>query len=213
VRVEAHERDLSHTTLLLLAALVPSVILHEVSHGAVAYAFGDDTAKRAGRLTLNPIRHVDPFGTVILPLLLALTHAPIFGYAKPVPVNPRQLRNPRDQSLLVSLAGPATNVVIAVLAAAVLRSMFSGRSWTEGTANVVLEVGIINVVLATFNMIPVPPLDGSAVIERLLPAAWWPQWLKIRQYSFGLLFLLVFWAPRLLDNLFGITIRWWGHLL
>ena len=90
--------DLSRDTWLRLAVLVPSIILHEVSHGVVALAFGDDTAKRAGRLTLNPIAHVDPFGSVALPLLLAIAGAPVFGWAKPVPVNPRQLRNPRQQS-------------------------------------------------------------------------------------------------------------------
>src|SRR5437660_7858144 len=99
-------------TYLRLLVLVPSVVLHEVSHGVVAYAFGDDTAKRAGRLTLNPAAHVDPLGTVAIPLFLSLAGAPIFGYAKPVPVNPRRLRNPRRQSVLVSLAGPATNIAL-----------------------------------------------------------------------------------------------------
>src|SRR2546423_4511052 len=107
---------MSQTTVLLLAVLIPSVMLHEISHGAVALAFGDDTAKRAGRLTLNPIAHVDPFGTVILPLMLALSGAGMFGWAKPVPVDPSRLRNPRQQALLVSLAGPVTNIALALLA-------------------------------------------------------------------------------------------------
>src|SRR5205807_5193160 len=109
--------SLSTQALVFLAVLVPSIILHEVSHGAVAYLFGDPTAKEAGRLTLNPIAHVDPFGTVILPAILILSHAPPFGFAKPVPVNPRRMRSPRNQGLLVSLAGPATNITIAVIAA------------------------------------------------------------------------------------------------
>src|SRR3989442_8164733 len=100
---------MSQTTLILLAVLVPSVMLHEISHGAVALAFGDDTAKRAGRLTLNPIANIDPFGTIILPLILALSGAGMFGWAKPVPVNPARLRHPRQEALLVSLAGPPTN--------------------------------------------------------------------------------------------------------
>src|SRR3989449_11424100 len=100
----------SETTVILVLSLIPSVILHEVSHGVVALWFGDDTAKRAGRLTLNPVAHIDPFGTIILPLILILTTGAGFGYAKPVPVNPRNLRNPRDQSVLVSLAGPAVNI-------------------------------------------------------------------------------------------------------
>src|SRR5438477_12764256 len=113
---------LSRNTLLFLLALVPSVILHEVSHGAVALVFGDDTAKRAGRLTLNPLRHVDPFGTLILPAILVLAGAAPFGYAKPVPVNVGRLRRPRDHGLLVSLAGPATNLTLVALATVVWRA-------------------------------------------------------------------------------------------
>ncbi|MGI8686294.1 MAG: site-2 protease family protein, partial [Acidimicrobiales bacterium] len=107
-------RDVVTThTVLLLAVLFGSVILHEVSHGVVALRFGDDTAKRAGRLTLNPISHVDPFGTIILPVILVLVGSSPFGWAKPVPVNPSRMRSPRNHSLLVSLAGPATNIVLA----------------------------------------------------------------------------------------------------
>jgi Zn-dependent protease len=201
--------DLSRGTWLRLAVLIPAVILHEVSHGVVALAFGDDTAKRAGRLTLNPIAHVDPVGSVAMPLLLAVAGAPIFGWAKPVPVNPRQLRNPRQQSLLVSLAGPATNVVLAVAAALVLRQA------TKLTVPIelVLWFGYINVVLATFNLIPIPPLDGSAIIERFLPARWWPGWLRLRQYSFFLLFLLIFLLPgHYLERLFNFSLDHWERL-
>ena len=201
--------DLSRDTWLRLAVLVPAIILHEVSHGAVALAFGDDTAKRAGRLTLNPIAHVDPVGSVALPLLLAIAGAPVFGWAKPVPVNPQNLRNPRQQSLLVSLAGPATNIVLALGAALVLRRA------TEMTLPIelLLWFGYLNVVLATFNLIPIPPLDGSAVIERFLPAKWWPGWLRMRQYSFAILFLLVFLLPgNYLGRLFDFSTRLWEHL-
>src|SRR4051812_37297390 len=133
-------RLISRTNWLFLAVLVPSVILHEVSHGAVAYVFGDDTAKRAGRLTLNPIRHIDPFGTVILPAMLVLAGAPAFGYAKPVPVNVRRLRRPRDHGLLVSLAGPATNLALVALATVLYRA---GRP--HGTAlDLVLLLGEAN---------------------------------------------------------------------
>jgi Zn-dependent protease len=200
---------LSRGTWLTLAVLVPAVILHEVSHGVVALAFGDDTAKRAGRLTLNPVAHIDPVGSVAMPLLMAVAHLPPFGWAKPVPVNPRQLRNPRQQSLLVSLAGPATNIVLAIAAALVLRKA------THSTLPIELafHFGYINVILATFNLIPVPPLDGSAVIERFLPAAWWPGWLKLRQYSFALLFLFIFLLPgNYLNRLFLHSLDLWGHL-
>jgi len=177
--------------LVLLAVLFPSVILHEVSHGVVALACGDQTAKRAGRLTLNPLRHVDPFGTVLLPAMLVLSGAPAFGYAKPVPVNLAALRHPRNQGLLVSLAGPATNLALVALATVALRLVRP-----TGTAlEVLLDFGLINLILAVFNLIPLPPLDGSALVERLLPARWWPGWLSFRRYSMVLLLLLLLAAP------------------
>jgi Zn-dependent protease len=200
---------LSRSTWLRLGVLIPAIILHEVSHGVVALAFGDDTAKKAGRLTLNPIAHVDPVGSIALPLLLAVAGAPLFGWAKPVPVNPRNLRNPRQETLLVSLAGPATNIVLAIGAAAVLRT----ATHSSLPIDIALQFGIINVVLATFNLIPIPPLDGSAIIERFLPANWWPGWLRLRQYSFAILFLLVFLLPgNYLGRLFDFSLNLWGHL-
>ena len=200
---------LSRGTWIRLGVLVPAIILHEVSHGVVALAFGDDTAKKAGRLTLNPIAHVDPVGSVALPLLLAVAGAPVFGWAKPVPVNPRNLRHPRQETLLVSLAGPATNIVLAIGAAGVLRT----ATHSSLPIDVALQFGIINVVLATFNLIPIPPLDGSAIIERFLPANWWPGWLRLRQYSFAILFLLVFLLPgNYLGRLFDFSLNLWGHL-
>lgn len=103
--------------------IVPSIILHEVSHGWAALRFGDDTAQRAGRLTLNPLRHVDPFGTLVLPLVSAAIGFGFFGYAKPVPINPRRMRHPRNDAVLTALAGPAVNIALAVVAALVLRTM------------------------------------------------------------------------------------------
>ncbi|MFN2557274.1 MAG: site-2 protease family protein, partial [Nitriliruptorales bacterium] len=191
--------------VLLLVVLVPSVVLHEVSHGAVALVFGDDTAKQAGRLTLNPIAHVDLFGTVILPALLALTGAGIFGYAKPVPVNPSRMRRPRDHGLLTSLAGPATNILLALLAAFGLRWQVAsegGLMFDSFFAQALVAFGVVNVVLAAFNLIPVPPLDGSAVVERLLPDRWLPAWAQLRQYSMGLLLVLVFVLPGVLGRIF-----------
>src|SRR3979490_1576266 len=126
VLVYAVERHIiSTTSLLLLAVVVPSIILHEVSHGVVALWFGDDTAKRAGRLPLNPIPHIDPFGTIILPAVLTLSGAGAFGYAKPVPVNVERLRRPRNQGLLVSLAGPVTNLLLVAGSILWLRSRLS----------------------------------------------------------------------------------------
>ena len=201
----------------VVAVLVPSVILHEVSHGVVANHFGDDTAKRAGRLTLNPVAHIDPFGTVILPIILALSGFGAFGYAKPVPVTVNRLRNPRQHSLYVSLAGPAVNIAIALAAAVALRPLITvvgGTRYLDGTtAEVIYRLGIINVILAAFNLIPLPPLDGSAVVERLLPRQWWPTWLKIRQYSMGVLILVVLVVPSVLTRVFGPAVDLWTALL
>jgi Zn-dependent protease len=201
----------------VVAVLVPSVILHEVSHGVVANHFGDDTAKRAGRLTLNPLAHIDPFGTVILPIILALSGFGAFGYAKPVPVTVNRLRNPRQHSLYVSLAGPAVNIAIALAAAVALRPLITvvgGTRYLDGTtAEVIYRLGIINVILAAFNLLPLPPLDGSAVVERLLPRQWWPTWLKIRQYSMGVLILVVLVVPSVLTRVFGPAVDLWTALL
>jgi Zn-dependent protease len=197
------------STLIFLGVLIPSIILHEISHGLVAYWCGDDTAKRAGRLTLNPVPHIDPFGSIILPLLLSLTSFGVFGFAKPVPVNVGRLRSPRNQAVLVSLAGPATNILIALFAAFVLRTFT-----LEGTAvRVVVDLGVVNVVLAAFNLLPFPPLDGSAVVERFMPRSWYPQWLKIRQYTMGVLIIIVLALPRVLNSIFIRAIDLWAHLL
>jgi Zn-dependent protease len=203
--------DTVRNVLLFLAVLVPSVILHEVAHGVAALRFGDDTAQRAGRLTLNPIAHIDPFGTVILPALLVVFTGAAFGYAKPVPVNPSRMRRPRDHGLLVSLAGPATNIVLALLAALVFRQLSPTTSQT--LVDLVVSFGAINVILAAFNLLPIPPLDGSALIERVLPRHMLPRWHQIRQYSMGLLLIVVLLVPGVLSRVFNVAFDLWGRLL
>lgn len=203
-------------TVLILGVLFGSVVLHEVSHGAVALGFGDDTASRAGRLTLNPLRHVDPFGTVVLPAVLVLAGAPPFGWAKPVPVDPGKMRDPRNHSLVVSLAGPAVNIVLALAAAAVLRSLIPVGGYRDDVPlghEALFAVGVVNVVLAVFNLLPLPPLDGSAMVERLLPARWWPGYLRIRQYSLPVLLVLVLMLPGALNQVFEPAIDGWYELL
>jgi Zn-dependent protease len=199
-------------TVVEIVAFGSAVILHEVSHGVIALAFGDDTAKRAGRITLNPVSHVDPFGTVILPAMLAFSTGGgvVFGYAKPVPVNPRKMRDPRNHQVLVSLAGPATNIVLAVAAGLAIRWLPLGGSEDDLLGVFVSAFGFYNVILAVFNLIPIPPLDGSAVIERLLPARWWEPYLQLRQYSMLLLFVVAFWLPT--ERLFIPAIRLWTRL-
>lgn len=205
---------------VLVAVLIPSVILHEVSHGAVANVFGDDTAKRAGRLTLNPLAHVDPFGTVLLPLLLSLSGVGAFGYAKPVPVNPRKLRHPRQHSLYVSLAGPVVNIALALVSVVLLNTLYDGAIQRAFSVDdlaigpkVLFWLGFINVILAVFNLLPIPPLDGSAFVERVLPTSWWPTWLRFRQWGFGILLVLVFLIPGSLDRVFDPALRQWARLL
>ncbi len=206
--------------LLVVGVLVPSVILHEVSHGVVALFYGDGTAKEAGRLTLNPVRHIDPFGTLLLPAMLALSGLGAFGYAKPVPVQPNRLRNPRQHSLYVSLVGPAVNIVLALLAVVVYRSLFDpirigGSLFFDPSlpARIVFYFGFINVILAVFNLLPIPPLDGSAMIERFLPQRWWPAWLKMQKWSMGILLLLVLALPGALSTVLRPALDLYARLL
>ncbi len=149
-------------------AIIPSIVLHEVSHGYVAYHYGDPTAKENGRLTLNPIAHIDLFGTIILPAVLVFSGLPPIGYAKPVPVNVSRLRNPRSQSLYVSLAGPFVNIVLSAVAIGITEFAWNVLH-SQGLTQFGVDFGIINLFLAIFNLIPIPPLDGSAIIERFVP--------------------------------------------
>src|SRR2546428_2071973 len=159
---------------IVAVPILVAVVCHEVAHGAVAYAFGDPTAARAGRLTLNPIPHIDPFGTVILPGLLYLfTHgAFLFGYARPVPVDFGRLRHPRRDAVLVALAGPATNLVLATVSAFV-PGLLPPPQAASASAHLLRDVALasltIHCVLAVFHLIPVPPLDGGRGLTAVLP--------------------------------------------
>ena len=219
--------NLDSTTVIFFGALIVAVILHEISHGVVALWFGDDTAKRAGRLTLNPIPHIDPFGSLILPAMGALTGIPVIGWAKPVPVNGARLRRPREQMVLVSFAGPITNLLLAAIAGLVAHILYTGLSvdWQFALAHLPsryniadaltqLPVGfqiaysfaLVNVFLALFNLLPIPPLDGSAVFELVMPDEWRPAWYKFRPYGILVLFALVFWTG-LIDIILSPGIR------
>ena len=151
--------------IFVIAVIVMSAVIHEVMHGVAADKLGDPTARYAGRLTLNPLRHLDPFGSVILPAILAFTHSPVLlGWAKPVPYNPHNLRPGRFSEAIVAGAGPASNLAIALLGALAIRSDLFGEM-----GGIIFTIVLINIMLFLFNMIPLPPLDGSKVLEALLP--------------------------------------------
>jgi Zn-dependent protease len=155
-------------TLFVLVVVIFSAIVHEVMHGVAADYLGDKTARYAGRLTLNPLPHIDLFGSIVLPLLLALSGSPIFfGYAKPVPYNPYNLRPGRFSEAIVAGAGPLSNFVIALVVGLLIRTGVFGAA-----ADIFFIIVLINVMLCLFNLIPIPPLDGSKVLEALLPRAW-----------------------------------------
>jgi len=163
--------DTLYTISVWILPLVIAITFHEAAHGFVAHHFGDNTAWERGRVSFNPLKHIDPFGTLILPAVLLLSHSPfLFGYAKPVPVNFRALRNPRIDMVWVALAGPATNIALALIAAAAFHLLpFAPESSAQWIADNLKNALVINVVLAIFNMLPIPPLDGGRVAVGLLP--------------------------------------------
>ncbi len=153
--------------LINLPAFLIALVIHEYAHGYVASKFGDNTAKFMGRLTFNPLAHIDPFGTIFLPLFMILSHSPIiFGWAKPVPVNFFNLRNPRKNMVWVGLAGPLANFIAAALIIILINSGIVTQAFA---INFLSNVLIINLILGVFNLIPVPPLDGSRILMGLLP--------------------------------------------
>jgi Zn-dependent protease len=209
-------------TLTLAAILVPCLILaivfHEVAHGWVALALGDTTARDLGRLTLNPIKHVDLVGTLLVPGALALMGGPVFRWAKPVPVNARRLGNPRFGMMAVAAAGPGTNILLA-LVGAVTFGVIAGFAMNWGAAMpewVMTAFGafiVINVFLALFNMLPIPPFDGSHILGGLLPRRWAHHWQKLQAMGMLLFMVLIAatWAfpeSGWIENTIGPPVEW-----
>jgi len=210
---------LTEDTAIFIVCFVPTVMLHEVSHGVVALWCGDDTAKQAKRLSLNPLRHVDPIGSIVVPLLFALAGHPPFGWAKPVPVRIDRLRSPRNQAVLVGLAGPFTNILLAAIAGVVYHVLLFSQPRLSISGlwyplqypladHIAVDFGVLNIVIAVFNLIPIPPLDGSAVIERLLPASALPQYYRMRFGFMIVVLFLVLFDQSFLQALFGHFEQW-----
>lgn len=193
--------------IYLLVALLIAMVLHELAHGMVAYALGDDTAKRAGRLTLNPLKHLDQFGSIILPGLLFLMRSPfLFGWAKPVPVDPTQLRwhglrHPRQLMALVAVAGPLMNFSLAILGGLLL--------WVVPAPEFLGDFIVLNLLIGIFNLIPMPPMDGGRIAVGLLPLPW--ARVLARTENFGILLVagIIFVLPALLAQ-FGIRFDLFG---
>ena len=192
--------------LLQLAALLIGLVVHESAHAFVAYLLGDRTAREQGRISLNPLNHIDPFGTVALPLLMLLAGGPVFAFAKPVPVYLGNLRHPKRDEVLVSLAGPASNLLLAVLAALIMRGVGTVDA-TAGMGEVApghlvyfLYIAIfMNLSLCFFNLIPLPPLDGSSILVPFLRGRALEQYYKVQRYSMPILLTVLYLLPMVLN--------------
>lgn len=205
--------DIAYLVCSILC-FIPAMVFHEVAHGFAAYKLGDPTAKNMGRLTANPLKHIDPFGTVIMPLMLMAVGLPVFGYAKPVPYNPFFFKDKRKGDLIVGLAGPAANLVMALLGALVYHLVvIVMRSIPQTTAAVILNSTIgynfiflliplfvyINLIFMFFNLIPIPPLDGSSVLAVLLPPKYMPQYYKVQQWALPIFMIVVIMLPQIIS--------------
>jgi Zn-dependent protease len=203
--------DILALTVWILPLLV-AITFHEAAHGFVAWSLGDETAKRLGRVTLNPIKHIDPTGTVLLPGLLLLAHSPImFGYAKPVPVNFRALRNPRAGMILVAAAGPAMNIGLAIVAALSFHLVsYLPTSVALWVAQNLKNAVLINVVLAVFNLFPLLPLDGGRIIVGLLPNPIARSFARLEPFGMLILIVLLIVLP-LLGPQVGLDLGFMSH--
>ena len=199
---------------IVAVPIIIAITFHEAAHGFVAKLFGDDTATRLGRVTFNPLKHIDPFGTIILPALLLLLHAGfVFGYAKPVPVNFRALRNPKRDMIWVAAAGPGTNIGLALASAGLLYFALQAGAATSGGMVTLLVASLeINLVLAVLNLLPLPPLDGGRVMTGLLPHGLSEPYARIEPYGMVIIIAALFLLPYIGSKL-GIDLDVFGWLV
>lgn len=209
--------DRLFSILLSALAVIIGIVVHESAHALAAYVLGDSTARSRGRISLNPLAHIDPFGTVLLPLLMVLAGGPVFAYAKPVPVYLGNLKNPKRDELLVALAGPLSNILVALLAALVYGLFLSvvlvpGLSagtpslrFANGVASFLVTLMSVNLSLAFFNLIPLPPLDGSSILVMFLKGDALRTYYEIQRYSMPILIIVLY----LLPNIMGIDLVGW----
>ena len=202
--------------VVFIVILIFSVILHELAHGVVADRLGDPTARLAGRLTLNPIPHIDVIGSIILPaMLIFLNTGLLFGWAKPVPIDPYNLKNPRKDTALISLAGPFTNIMIAVITSIILRILlvFGGSLMIiEIISYLLVSIIQLNVMLAVFNLLPIHPLDGFKIVGGLLPEKRAHEWYQLERFGYIFLLLLIV-SPGMLQAIVGPVISLLSKLL
>ena len=206
--------DMIYTISIWLLPVLIAITFHEAAHGYVARFFGDDTASRLGRVSLNPLRHIDPFGTILLPGLLLFARSPfLFGYAKPVPVNFQGLRNPRIGMVLVAAAGPAMNIGLAIIAALSFHLLvYLPATVAQWAALNIQNAIIINIVLAVFNLFPLPPLDGGRIAVGLLPNILATQLTRLEPYGMIILIGLLILLP-LLGSQLGVDLGFVSHLI
>jgi len=183
------------TTIFILVVLFFSIVIHEVAHGSVALSLGDPTAKEAGRLTLNPLKHIDPVGTIFLPLILLILtfgQGPIFGWAKPVPINPFNFHDQKWGTLKVSVAGPGTNFLIAIIFGLIIRFF----TLPESLLILFSIIVVYNLAWGIFNLVPLPPLDGSWILSALLPERLSNIRFFLQQYGLFILLFFIFFGLR-----------------
>jgi len=206
--------DMIYTVSIWLLPILIAITFHEAAHGYVARFLGDDTASRLGRVSLNPLRHIDPFGTILLPGLLLFARSPfLFGYAKPVPVNFRALRNPRSGMVFVAAAGPAMNIGLAIIGALSAHLLvYLPSTMAQWVAKNLENAIIINVVLAVFNLFPLPPLDGGRIAVGLLPNVLAKQLARLEPYGMIILIGLLILLP-LLGSQLGVDLGFVSHLI